>query len=143
MAYLSIKDVSQQYNQKIRTVRGALQRGYLKGHKDINSQWQIRPEDAEYYFTPPCPNCWISFTVASLYFSIKKEKLYKLRDEGAFAICIYKKTIYAKIKDLLPTLVALGYLRSAEITYRAPSPFHHHRPHQQQQPQLLNCNCTF
>ena len=100
MIWLSIKEITEIYDQKCVSVKRALQKGLLKGEKDAEGKWRVLKEDVEKYYLPPKEPEWSTLECVSINFGVTIQKLTEDMQEGILITKKFKGVWYVYYEDL-------------------------------------------
>lgn len=82
MKWLSIKDIAELYSVNSKSTQKALERGHLKGKKDINGCWRIEEEDVKNYYEEPSFPDWLPIKLCIFQYGLSKQKIIEAVEEG-------------------------------------------------------------
>ena len=101
---LTVLEVSEQFNQKRECIRGALQKGILKGEKAPDGIWLIDEKEAIRYYTPPNDTNWSDTYVAAGVIEKTPQQIVYMIEEGKLEGKKYKGQWFILNTDLRPYL---------------------------------------
>lgn len=107
----SVKSGAEHYEKKEDTIKKALQRGGLKGHKDIFGCWWFYKKDGDEYFYGPALPDWIRLEPLLICFGLSRYLVGKVIDDGTIEAKCHKRIWYVNLYSWNRYLVSIRMIR--------------------------------